>query len=96
MEILARYYRLDAQPPPQSLAHLPSNLRRLREAKGYGGMSGIARLAIDSGVSGSTIRDIEGERGGGICVLPNPTLGTALKLALALGVGIEALVEVRE
>ena len=72
---------------PQSAAALPRNLKRLREQRGWS----IPTLAAESSVSASTIRGIE--RGRGTFAVPDPLLTTVLKLALALGVGVEALVE---
>ena len=74
--------------PMQSASALPGNLRRLREARGLTVAQLSARTAgeDDGPVSRSTIRLIEaGNR--------NPTLSTLLALALALEVGVEALVE---
>ena len=74
-------------PIRQSAAALPRNLKRLREQRGLT-VAGLSRAAVDRDgrVSASTIRAIEHGA-------TNPTLSTALALALALEVGIEALVE---
>ena len=74
-------------PPRQSAAALPCNLKRLREQRGLT-VAELSRAAVDRDgpVSRSTIRAIEHGA-------TNPTLSTALALALALEVGIEALVE---
>ena len=73
--------------PAQSAGALPRNLKRLRTAYGWT----INQLAVASHVSDSTIRGIE--RGDGAHAVPDPLLTTALKLARALNVGVEALVE---
>ena len=73
----------------QSCTALPRNLKRLREARGWT----INQLAVASHVSESTIREIEANDRGFGDVPQNPTLSTLLKLARALGVGVEALVE---
>ena len=72
---------------PQSAAALPRNLKRLREQRGWD----IRSLAAESGVSASTIRGME--RGRGTFAVPDPLLTTVLKLARALNVGVEVLVE---
>lgn len=81
-----------ASPPSQSCAALPANFHRLRLDRGWS----IASLAAESGVSASTIRDLETgwgrDRSGGDAIRPNPTLSVLLALAHALNVGIEELV----
>jgi transcriptional regulator with XRE-family HTH domain len=74
----------------QSAAALPRNLKRLREARGWR-VSDLARATqassrVKESVNAGTIRQIE--RGRHDCLLT-----TALNLASALGVGVEALVE---
>jgi DNA-binding XRE family transcriptional regulator len=71
----------------QSATALPRNLKRLREEKGWS----VSRLAKEAEVSASTIRGIE--QGVGEFGIPNPTLLVLLKIAIALEVGIEELVE---
>jgi len=80
---------------PQSAAALPRNLKRLREAKGWS----PTQLASKAKVSASTVRGMEApeyydksEKWNS----PNPTLVSLLAVAVALGVGIEELVEERE
>ena len=73
--------------PVQSAAALPGNLKRLRAQRGWD----VRTLAAESGVSTNTIRGIE--RGNGTHAVPDPLLTTVLKLAHALNVGVETLVE---
>lgn len=76
--------------PVQSCDALPWNVRQLRHKKGWS----IRQLATESGVSESTILQIE--FGLGLpkrARYPDPLLSTLLKLARALEVGIEELVK---
>ena len=77
--------------PAQSAASLPRNLKRLREQRGLtvGALAIRTQCKFYGPVSASTIRAIERTGGAG----PNPCLTTLLALALALEVGVEALVE---
>lgn len=73
--------------PQQSAAALPGNLTRLREARGWS----VVKLAETALISSSTIYAIE--RWDSSQGAPNLTLYTLLRLARALEVGVEALVE---
>ena len=84
--------KADSTVPKQSASALPRNLKRLREAKGWS----VARLARESVVHGSTIMSIEVGDMAGSQQFHDPQLRTCLKLAYALNVGIEELVEERE
>lgn len=75
-------------PTFSSASALPSNLRRLREAKGWS----VATLAVEAGISESPIRNIEANKVEIGNTLPNPTLWTLLSLAKALDVTLDALV----
>ena len=84
---------LSKMPPVrgQSASALPRNLKRLREAKGWS----PTRLAARAKVSASTVRGMEAPGDydqGGTRSDPNPTLTSMLAVAVALGVGIESLV----
>ena len=72
--------------PRQSAAALPRNLKRLREAKGWT----VGQLSKASGVNRSTIRNVLD-----IDKAHNHTLEVILRLAQALGVGIQDLLEER-
>lgn len=71
----------------QSTAALPRNLKRLMDAHAWT----VGRLSKASGVNRSTIRNVlkAGKA-------HNHTLDVILRLAEALGVGLNALVEERE
>ena len=71
---------------PQSAAALPRNLKRLREARGWT----VGQLSKASGVNRSTIRNVLD-----IDKAHNHTLEVILRLAQALGVGIQDLLEER-
>lgn len=64
------------------LSHFPARLAELRQRAGLS----LAALSVLSGVSVTQISVLE--RGQGV-----PTLETALRLAGALGVGVEGLLE---
>ena len=84
-------------PKRQSASALPRNLKRLREEKGLT----VFQLALVSGVSASYLRWLE-NAGNPAKILPapgdmvNPGIVICLKLAQALGCGIQDLVEERE
>jgi DNA-binding Xre family transcriptional regulator len=75
---------------PQSAAALPRNLKRLMAERRWN----VVSLAIASGVSGSTIRGIL--TGTPPTSVADPLLSTCLKLAQALEVYLDQLVEERE